>query len=138
LNAAVSGADTSHTINTLYNKVLPQKPDYVLIMHAINDLNKLLRFSEYWNSQSFRQLVEFKYSFGNSLRYFKNRYFPHTYLAIRPILNYFLYWREISNKFKLISENDEWRKYRGKKLIFDKALILSQIRSAQLTAVTMA
>ena len=44
LNAAVFGADTSHTINTLYNKVLPQKPDYVLIMHAVNDLNKLLMF----------------------------------------------------------------------------------------------
>ena len=38
LNAGVPGSDTSHTINILYNKVLPQKPDYVLVMHAVNDL----------------------------------------------------------------------------------------------------
>lgn len=136
LNAGTSGADTSHTINTLYNKVLPQNPDYVVIMHAVNDLNKLLIFNEYWSSQSIRQLVELKYSFGNSLRYFKNRYFPHTYLAIRPLLNYFSHWKEDSNK--LTSKNDEWKEYRGKKLIFDEALILRQFRSAQLTAVTMA
>jgi hypothetical protein len=138
LNAATFGIDTSHTINILYNKVLPQKPDYVLVMHAINDLNKLLIVNEYWNSQSLRQLVELKYSFSNSLRYFKNRYFLHTYLAISPLLNYFSIWKEASNKFKIISKNDEWDKYRKKKLIFDEDLILSQFRSAQLTAVTMA
>jgi hypothetical protein len=139
LNAGTSGADTTHTINILYNKVLPQKPDYVVVMHAVNDLNKLLILNEYWNSQSFRQIVELKYSFGNSLRYFKNRYFPHTYLAIRPLLNYFLYWRDSTNKYKaLSSKGDEWEKYRGKKLNFDEDLILSQFRSAQLTAVTMA
>jgi hypothetical protein len=138
LNAGVPGADTSHTINILYNKVLPQKPDYVVIMHAVNDLNKLLMFKEYWNSQSFRQLVELKYSFGNSLRYFKNRYFPHTYLAIRPLLNSFTLWKKNSRKFKLNPKNDEWKKYRGQKLIFDETLILRQFRSAQLTAIKMA
>jgi lysophospholipase L1-like esterase len=138
LNAGTSGIDTTQTINILFNKVLPQKPDYVLLMHAVNDLNKLLVLNEYWNSQSFRQLLELKYSFGNSLRYFKNRYFPHTYLAIRPLFNYFSIGKEASNKFKLISKNDEWKKYRGKKLNFDEDLILSQFRSAQLTAVMMA
>jgi hypothetical protein len=129
LNAGVPGADTSHTINTLYNKVLHQKPDYILIMHAVNDLNRLLVFDEYWNSKSFRHHVELKYSLGNSLRYFKNRYFPHTYLAIRPFLSNFSPWGEIA---------DEWKTHRENFLIFDEALILKQFRSAQLTAVTMA
>jgi lysophospholipase L1-like esterase len=129
LNAATFGTDTSQTINILYNKVLPQKPDYVVIMHAVNDLNKLFIFQEYWNSMPFRHHVELKYSFTNSVRYFKNRYFPHTYLAIRPFLNKFLPWKDLT---------DEWEKYRGKEFIFDEALILKQLRSAQLTAVTMA
>ena len=42
LNSGASGADTTQTINILFNKVLPQKPDYVVLMHAVNDLNKLL------------------------------------------------------------------------------------------------
>ena len=114
LNAGVSGADTSHMINSLYNKVLPQRPDYVLIMHAANDLHRLLVFDDYFNPKSLRRNVELKHSFGNSLRYFKNRYFSHTYLAIRPLLDYFSVWKEI---------NDEWEKH---------------IDDAQLTADTMA
>ena len=129
LNAGVSGADTSHMINTLYNKVLPQKPDYVLIMHAANDLHRLLVFDEYFNPKSLRRNVELKHSFGNSLRYFKNKYFSHTYLAIRPLLNYFSVWKDI---------NDEWEKHIDDEIVFDEALILKQFKSAQLTAVTMA
>ena len=141
LNAGVSGGDTSHSINTLYNKVLAQKPDYVLIMHAANDLHRLLVFDEYFNSDSIRHNVELKYTFGNSLRYFKNRYFPHTYLAIRPFLNYLPVWAEIAND-KLTVEwsevEDEWEKHIDDHLVFDEALILKQFRFAQLTAVTMA
>jgi len=129
LNAGVSGGDTSQTINTLYNKVLAQKPDYVLIMHAVNDLNRLLVFDTYFNTKSLRRSVKLKYSFANSLRYFKNRYFSHTYVAIRPFLNYFMFWKDI---------NDEWEKYIEDEIVFDETLILKQFRSAQLTAVTMA
>jgi hypothetical protein len=131
LNAGSPGSDTSHTINTLYNKVLNQKPDYVVIMHAVNDLNRLLVYNEYWNPK-FRGHIKIKYSFANSLRYFKNRYFPHTYLAIRrlSLLNYFSPWKDIY----------EWKQYvyEERELIYDEALLLKQFRSAQLTAVTMA
>ncbi len=129
LNAGVSGADTSQMINSLYNKVLPQRPDYVLIMHAANDLHRLLVFNNYFNTKFIRRNISLKYSFGNSLRYFKNRYFSHTYLAIRPLLDYFSVWKEI---------NDEWEEHVDDELVFDEALILEQFKSAQLTAVTMA
>jgi lysophospholipase L1-like esterase len=135
LNAGIPRADTSHTINTLFNKILQEKPDYVLIMHAINDLNKLLVFKEYWN-RAHRPLVAVKYSFGNAMRYFKNKFFPYTFYALSHFFLHNKTWHNLIKETK--SQNaDEWNKARGKKLEFDEAAIISQFRSAQVTAVKM-
>lgn len=48
-NAGVSGNCTQHTLNVLLNKVAPQRPDYVVVMHNINDLNIYLRHPDYWS-----------------------------------------------------------------------------------------
>ena len=47
LNAGVSGANTQHAINVLFNKIRFEHPDYVVMMHATNDLGALQHNGSY-------------------------------------------------------------------------------------------
>jgi lysophospholipase L1-like esterase len=53
-NAGIPGADTLHSINLLINKVLPLKPDVVVLMHAINDVAVLYHEGSLWNAHPTR------------------------------------------------------------------------------------
>ena len=145
LNAAAPGSHKHHSINVLFNKVLPKNPDYVVIMHAINDLNILLLSNDYWNPTSLRYSIQRKFTLGNAFRYFKNEYFPYTYNAIVPQLHKFQLWRNIWKRAlggrvegALGEKVDEWAKYRGKKAFFDEEHIKKKFKSAQLTAIRIA
>ena len=56
-NGGFSGNNTFHSINNLINKVLPYKPEAVVLMHAINDLSILLWEKSYHNSNPTKSLV---------------------------------------------------------------------------------
>jgi len=48
-NGAIMGNHSVHSVNTLINKVLPLKPDIVVMEHNFNDLVQLLYMEEgYW------------------------------------------------------------------------------------------
>jgi hypothetical protein len=49
-NASKSGNNSLHSINILVNKLLPYKPDIVVMMHNINDLSTLFYEGTYWNN----------------------------------------------------------------------------------------
>ncbi len=53
-NAAKSGNDSLHSLNVFLNKVVPLKPDIVVMMHNINDLSILLYEKTYWNDHPTR------------------------------------------------------------------------------------
>lgn len=60
-NAAKSGNDSLHSLDVLLNKVVPLKPDLVMMMHNINDLSILLFEKTYWNRNPYRSpLIEQK------------------------------------------------------------------------------
>ncbi len=47
-NSGVSGNNTIHSIDIFLNKIIPLKPDYIVIMHAINDYAALAYDHTYW------------------------------------------------------------------------------------------
>lgn len=48
INAGFSNNNSFHSLNVLLNKVVDKKPDYVVLMHACNDLGFLSRYGHYW------------------------------------------------------------------------------------------
>ncbi len=48
-NAARSGNNSLHSINITINKLLPYKPDMIVMMHNVNDLSTLIYEGSYWN-----------------------------------------------------------------------------------------
>ncbi len=113
-NAAQSGNDSLHSLNVLMNKVLPLKPDIVVMMHNINDLTVLLYEKTYWNQHPTRgPLVEKRPSWktvGKNLeetfRLARDLLIPNIYSEIHRLVH-------VEGKFK---QKDEFKGVRGKKI----------------------
>lgn len=57
-NSGVSANDTLHGLNILLNKVLPMKPDVVVLMENINDLVVLRSQGTYWYGDSVKSHIQ--------------------------------------------------------------------------------
>lgn len=57
-NGGVSANESMHSLNILMNKVLPMKPDIVVMMHNINDLVMLRAKGSYWYEGSRKSHVQ--------------------------------------------------------------------------------
>jgi hypothetical protein len=88
-NSGVSGNDSIHSIDILLNKVLPMKPNIVVMMHNVNDLSTLALEGSYWNNNPTRSVivVEKDDPFVRSLAKLKNTLIPNTYAVIYDILH---------------------------------------------------
>jgi lysophospholipase L1-like esterase len=53
-NGGMAGNNSLHTVNILVNKVLPYRPDIVVMMENINDLSTLMYEGTYWNKNKSR------------------------------------------------------------------------------------
>lgn len=49
INAAMGGNNSLHSLDILLNKIIPLKPDVVVMMHNINDLVALMYDKTYWD-----------------------------------------------------------------------------------------
>ena len=56
-NGAAIGNHSMHSLNILLNKVLPLKPDFVVLMHNVNDLGILLVSGGYHSDHPSRSLI---------------------------------------------------------------------------------
>ena len=56
-NAGVSGNNSIHSLISLQAKTIPENPDLILFMHAINDLSVLLKSRSYWDQPNTRDLI---------------------------------------------------------------------------------
>ena len=78
INSGVpSGNNTLHSLDILLNKVIPFKPDVVVMMETINDLIVLIYDRTYWNlnlKRARRPIVEF--SFYKNLKGLRGSYHP--------------------------------------------------------------
>ena len=58
LNAGVSGANTLHMLYVLLSKVIPLRPDVVVLMENVNDVNMMLFTGSYWSDHRTRSVIE--------------------------------------------------------------------------------
>lgn len=87
-NGGVSGNNTLHSLNNLINKVVPMKPDIVVLMHNINDWSIMLHSGSLWKAHDSRSpLVNdgVDRNIKSILTRFKNKYVPHLYHSIKSI-----------------------------------------------------
>jgi lysophospholipase L1-like esterase len=117
LNGGVSGNHSVHSILNFITKGLPLSPDYVVLMHNVNDLGLLRLTGSYWDAPSDRSLIQNmpKRPFIIFIREIKDLIVPNTY--------------ELLKILKLKIFNDDFVNYRSKKTI-DIEVIESQFRSS--------
>jgi lysophospholipase L1-like esterase len=107
LNGGTAGNNTLHCVLALQGKVLPRKPQAVVLMECVNDLNYLMVVGDYWTSHATRGIV-FDKDYG-PVKNFLIRHFMH-----RKVLD--------------SSGEDEFAAQRGKKNAFDLAAMTSAYR----------
>ena len=87
VNGGKSGNNTMHSLLVLSAKVIPMRPDIVVLMHNTNDLAILARGESYWPDSGTFGHVQFKRrDLEISVRNVRDLLVPRTYRAIRHLL----------------------------------------------------
>jgi hypothetical protein len=124
INSGVSGNNTLHCLDILLNKIVPLKPDVVVMMENINDLIVLVYDRTYWNhNPSKAPIVDFTfYKNLKGLRALstlaRDMYIPNLHAAFRVLSH------KISAHGK--DPDDEFAQERGKKKEFDLAEMIDE------------
>ena len=102
LNAGVSGNNSLHSTLQLIAKGIPIRPDFVVLMHNINDYALLRLTGSYWEAPHRRQLVQ-EATYSQMLRAMardlKDALFPTT-------------WELIKISLRSVFESDDFKAYR--------------------------
>lgn len=61
-NAGYPGNDLVHSTNRLIGTILPLKPDFIVLLHTINDLKILLKNDSYWGDEEEKKVKAFKFN----------------------------------------------------------------------------
>lgn len=113
-NGGVGGNNSLHSINNLINKVLPIKPNIVVMMHNINDISILLYEKSYWNNNPYRRtIVTEDHSLVNMVRIFVKKFIPNLYRELLQVVN-------IRKLLKTAEYGDEFEAIRNKQVTYDK------------------
>lgn len=118
-NSGVSGNNSLHSLNILLNKIIPIKPNIVVLMHNINDISTLIHEGTYWNNNQFRSVIvsENKTNLFFRLQSIKNFLIPNLYAELKKFI-------DISR----IVVDDEFYNSRNKKLFIDNKKIIKQFK----------
>ena len=127
-NSGVGGNNSLHSLNILLNKVIPLKPEVVLLCHNINDLTTLLLEGTYWSANPSRSsLVALKPSISGSLKEIRDLLIPNLSQEVSQLS------RELKQKFrrskKQAPSEDEFARVRDRKIQFDEARLLQSFRN---------
>lgn len=119
-NGALGGNDMRHSINILWNKALALSPDYVFLMHNINDMTLLQRRPSYWENKERPYLanvdeIDRQVPYAN-LRAMFGGWFPNI--------------RALFKKVFSPTNQDEWHEVRGKAVLQDTTRILKEYEQA--------
>lgn len=87
INAGKSGNNTMLSLLAAIGKVLPRRPDYVVLMQATNDLAVLSQQGTYWtNVRDTALVVERERSLESLVRDIRDMTVPYTYRRLRRAL----------------------------------------------------
>ncbi len=123
-NSGVAGNNTLHSLNILLNKIVPLKPDMVILMHNINDLSILLYEKTYWNDNLHKaSLVDREKEpdfIHKTVKSIKDNFIPNIYAKLTSITDI----SKIVQKITGIDNSDEFASARGKRIDIDREFIL--------------
>ena len=118
INSGVGGNNSLHSLDILLNKLIPARPDVVVMMHNINDLVALIYDQTYWSKNPTRAAIV-NFSFYKNLTGLKalstlarDMYIPNLHAATR-ILSKKIFGKKVKDP------DDEFADIRGKKLTVD-------------------
>jgi hypothetical protein len=127
INSGVGGNNSLHSLDILLNKLIPVRPDVVVMMHNINDLVALIYDQTYWSKNPTRAAIV-NFSFYKNLTGLKalstlarDMYIPNLHAATR-ILSKKIFGKKVKDP------DDEFASIRGKKLTVDSAAILDEFK----------
>ncbi|MFA4901171.1 MAG: SGNH/GDSL hydrolase family protein [Desulfobaccales bacterium] len=127
INSGVGGNNSLHSIDILLNKIIPMKPDVVVMMHNINDLVALIYDKTYWGKNPTRQPIVNFYFYKNltGLKALstlaRDMYIPNLHAATR-ILSHKIFGKKVKDA------DDEFAYIRGKKISIDEAAITDEFK----------
>ena len=127
INSGVGGNNSLHSLDILLNKIIPLRPDVVVMMHNINDLVALIYDRTYWSKNPTRGPIV-NFSFYKNLTGVKalatlarDLYIPNLHAATR-ILSHKIFGKKVKE------QDDEFAYIRGKKLTVDAPAILDEFK----------
>jgi hypothetical protein len=131
LNSGVGGNFSLHSLDILLNKVMPLKPDIVVMMHNVNDLAVLMYAKSYW-SQTFKKghtspIVQLHPKIIDT-RLLVDYLIPNLYEQLKSTERWL---RHTLRPKKAKSQEDELQDIRGKKITLDKAFLVQQFKMNQ-------
>jgi lysophospholipase L1-like esterase len=127
INSGVGGNNSLHSLDILLNKLIPLKPDVVVLLHNINDLVALLYDQTYWSHNPTRQpIIDYKlYKDLTGIKAIatlaRDAYIPNLHLAFRS-LSKKLFGRQSREP------DDEFAHIRGKKIVFSGAQLVDEFK----------
>jgi hypothetical protein len=123
-NASRIANHTLHSINILLNKVIPLKPDIVIMSHTNNDVATMLYEKSYWNNSPTRSMIfdVNNYAVNNFFKIMRDKFIPNLAREIRLAG---IRLRNLS-KPKGTPEIDEFAQMRGKKTDYDANQMVEQ------------
>jgi lysophospholipase L1-like esterase len=123
-NASRIANNTLHSINILLNKIIPLKPDIVIMSHTNNDVAIMLYERSYWNNSSTRSIIfdVNNYAVNNFFKIMRDKFIPNLAREIRLAG---IRLRNLS-KPSGTPEIDEFAKMRGKKTDYDANEMVKQ------------
>jgi len=127
INSGVGGNNSLHSLDILLNKIIPVRPDVVVMMHNINDLVALIYDQTYWSKNPTRAAIV-NFSFYKNLTGLKalstlarDIYIPNLHAATR-ILSKKIFGKKVQDP------DDEFAHIRGQKLTVNQAHILDEFQ----------
>lgn len=127
INSGVGGNNSLHSLDILLNKIIPMRPDVVVMLHNINDLVTLIYDKTYWGKNPTRKPI-INFYFYKSLTGLKalstlarDMYIPNLHAATR-LLSHKIFGKKVKE------QDDEFAYIRGKKLTIDEAAILDEFK----------
>jgi len=137
-NAGVSGNNSMHSNLALIAKGIPLDPDFVALMHNINDFSLLSKTESYWVSPISRALISKNFSpffttedsarslTFKTLKKIKNFLFPNLYEYLAP---------RLLSKLKL--HKDDFKEFRLESSVVDTE-VEKQFRASLITFIKLA
>jgi hypothetical protein len=123
-NAGVGGNNSLHSLDILLNKIIPLRPDIVVMHHNINDLFTLLYDKTYWNTNPNKApIIDFQIyrnlKGGRAvLSLARDTFIPNLHLAFKAATK---------KLFAPVKDpDDEFAHVRGKEVSFSRAELISE------------